>query len=78
MHEKPGHVFSKGDLDAVRSLVAMILYFFWGGILFSPAKGLAIKISHDEFITICARDKKDVPIIAEKLKPFLESGEKKK
>jgi hypothetical protein len=59
LHEKPGHVFSKGDLDAVRSLIAMTLYFVWGGILFSPAKGVAIKISHDEFITLYARDKKD-------------------
>jgi len=76
LHEKPGHVFSKADRDAVRSLVAMILYFVWGGLLFSPAKGLVIMISHDEFITIYLRDKKDAPIITETLKKFLESGEK--
>jgi len=76
LHEKPGHVFSKGDLEATRSLVAMTLYFVWGGILFSPAKNLAIKISHDEFITIYVKDKKEAAIITEKLRPFLDSREK--
>ena len=76
LSEKPGHIFSKNDLDAVGSLVAMVLYFCSGAILFSPAKGLAIRISHDEFIDIYVRDQKDAPIITEKLKPFLESGEK--
>ena len=70
VHEKPGHIFSKDDLDAVRSLVAMILYFVWGGIMYSPAKGLTIKMSHDEFITMFARDPQDGSIITERFKHF--------
>lgn len=71
LHEKPGHIFSKDDLDAVRSLVGMILYFVWGGILFSPAKGLAITISHDEFITVFMRNQTEASMITETLKGFL-------
>jgi len=72
LHEKPGHLFSSNDLKDVGSLIAMTLYFVWGAILYSPAKSLAIKISHDEFITILVRDKKDVSSVAEKLKIFFE------
>lgn len=71
LHEAPGHIFSKEDGNAVRSLVAMVLYFVWGAILFSPGKGLAIKISHDEFISIYVRNKEDASIISQKIKEFL-------
>lgn len=71
VHEKPGHIFSKDDLDAVRSLVAMVLYFVWGGIMYSPAKGLTIRISHDEFITVLVRNPKDGSIITERFEHFL-------
>lgn len=76
LHEKPGHIFSSSDLINVRSLVAMTLYFVWGGILYSPAKRLAIKISHDEHISFFARDKKDVSNITEDFKKYLDSGDK--
>jgi hypothetical protein len=72
LHEAPGHAFSKDDLHAVRSLVGMILYFVWGAILFSPANALAIKISHDEFITIYVRNQADGQVITQKVKDFLE------
>lgn len=58
LRDKPGHIFSSSDLSNVGSLVAMILYFVWGGILYSPAKSLAINISHDEYISVFARNKK--------------------
>ncbi len=72
LHEKPGHIFSSRDLSNVGSLVAMMLYFVWGGILYSPVRGLAIKISHDEYITVFARNKEDAPGITEKLKKYFE------
>ena len=71
LHEKPGYIFSSNDLSAVGSLVAMVLYFIWGAILYSPTKALAIKISHDEFISVLVRDKKDVSNVTENLKNFL-------
>ena len=71
LHEKPGHIFSSNDLRDVGSLVAMILYFVWGAILYSPAKDLAIEISHDEFISVFVRDKKDAVGITETFKKYL-------
>ena len=40
---------------AVGSLLAMVLYFAWGAILYSPARTLLIHISHDEFISMLGR-----------------------
>jgi len=71
LHEKPGHIFSKDDLDAMRSIVAMTLYFVWGGIMCSPAKDLIIRMSHDEFISVLAMDLKNGSIITERFKSFL-------
>jgi hypothetical protein len=52
---KPGHLFSRDDLAPVASLVALVLYFVWGAILYSPARALVIKISHDELISVFVR-----------------------
>ncbi|MFZ1503581.1 MAG: hypothetical protein WAS50_10530 [Nitrospira sp.] len=71
LHEKPGHLFSKDDLEAIASLIAMMLYFVWGGVLYSRAKGLAIVISHDEFVTVHVRNRVDVSFFKERLKDFL-------
>jgi hypothetical protein len=72
LHEKPGHIFRSSELSDVSSLLAMVLYFIWGAVLYSPAKGLLVKISHDEFITMHARKKEDTSTIVEKLKKYLE------
>jgi hypothetical protein len=78
LHEKPGHLFSNNDLRDVGSLVAMTLYFVWGAILYSPAKDLAIEISHDEIISVCARDKKHASEINATLKKYLSKKESTK
>jgi hypothetical protein len=49
----------------------MTLYFVWGAVLYSPGKGLAITISHDEFISVLVRDKKDAAGMTEILKKYL-------
>jgi hypothetical protein len=72
LYKKPGHLFSKGDLSIVRSLVAMILYFIWGAVLYSPSNGLLVEVSHDEFISVFVKDKKDVLSVSEKLKRYSE------
>ena len=71
LHEKPGHLFSGNDLKNVQSLVAMILYFVWGGILYSPPSRLAIKIDHHSYITIFVKDKASAASINEMLKKYL-------
>lgn len=76
LYEKPGHIFSGKELRDVASLVAMTLYFIWGAILYSPAKGLAIKISHDEFVCIYVKTQKDASDILATLKRFFETEKK--
>ena len=71
LSDKPGHLFSSSDLTAVRSLVALVLYFIWGAILYSPATGLVVKISHDEFLSVYVRDRKDASNVTDSLKKFL-------
>jgi hypothetical protein len=57
LYEKPGHIFSKQDLGAITSLVAMVLYFCCGAVIVPTTKSFIIKISHDEFIDIYSQDK---------------------
>jgi hypothetical protein len=71
LSEKPGHIFSNKDLTNVGSLLAMIFYFVWGAVLYSPAKGLGIVISHDEFISVFARDKSDAAGITATLRKHI-------
>ena len=70
LHEAPGHLFSKSDLANVTSLLAMALYFIWGAVLYSPEKGLAIEIDHDEFIRIFTKNKNDSGTLAAVLKDY--------
>lgn len=67
LHVKPGHLFSRDELAAVASLVALVLYFVWGAILYSPARALVIKISHDECISVFARSGTAVSDVVEML-----------
>jgi hypothetical protein len=71
LHEKPGHIFRSSELKDVSSLLAMVLYFVWGAILYSPAKGLIIEISHDEVINIHARNKESAMTVTEEFKKYL-------
>lgn len=60
LFEKPGHIFSKQDLDFVSSFIAMTLYFCWGAIIVSTNKSLLVRISHDEMLDIYSKDEKVV------------------
>jgi len=53
---KPGHIFSRDDLAGLGSLLAMVFYFAWGAIPYSPVRMLVIRISHDEFMSMLARE----------------------
>lgn len=57
LFEKPGHLFSKDDIDSVVSLLSMVFYFYWGAALISASKKYSIIISHDEFISFFAMEK---------------------
>jgi hypothetical protein len=55
VHERPGHVFEKSDLEVVASLVGMVLYFVWGALIASPTAGALVVISHDEWLELHLR-----------------------
>ncbi|MGC4117763.1 MAG: hypothetical protein QM765_25050 [Myxococcales bacterium] len=56
LREAPGHLLRADERDALRSLVALMLYFLWGGSLLSRTLGLLVQISHDETIGVYAKD----------------------
>ncbi|HEX9445120.1 MAG TPA: hypothetical protein VGA73_13430 [Candidatus Binatia bacterium] len=73
LKERPGHIFTRSDLTDVASLLAMVLYFVWGAILFCPANDLAVKISHNEYTSIFTRNKEHgYKVIGELTKYFAE------
>jgi len=74
LYESPGHVFTKDDRDNVRSLLAMVLYFFCGAIVVFGEGKLLIRISHDEFVDIYSKDEVRGPEFINKLKKYLDSA----
>jgi hypothetical protein len=56
IHDAPGHIFSESDLPQLECLLDLSLYFFWDATLFDGAGTLAIKIGHDEYISLYAPD----------------------
>jgi hypothetical protein len=57
LHAVPGHVFSGSDLKQVECLLDLALYFYWDSVLFEVPAGIAVKTSHDEYISFRAKDR---------------------
>jgi hypothetical protein len=57
LHAAPGHVFSGSDLKQVECLLDLALYFYWDSVLFEVPTGIAVKTSHDEYISVRAKDR---------------------
>lgn len=57
IHAAPAHVFSGSDLTQLECLLDLALYFYWDSILFEGPAGVAVKTSHDEYISIRAKDR---------------------
>ncbi len=74
LYEKPGHIFSKEDIQSLGSLLAMVFYFFWGAVLVSTTKDTIIRISHDEFIDIFVKDEDAFSELNEMLGNFSADG----
>jgi len=56
--EAPAHIFLGDDSKQLGCLVLISLYFFWDAILIEGGFELVFMISHDEIITIYAKNKK--------------------
>lgn len=52
IQEAAGHVFGPNDIRQVASLLAMVLFFNWGGVVVSSRGDLVVEISHDEVMDV--------------------------
>jgi hypothetical protein len=56
IHAAPAHVFDGSDLVQLECLLDLALYFYWDSLLFEGPEGVAVKTSHDEYISVRAKD----------------------
>jgi hypothetical protein len=78
LYMKPGHLFVNTDLNIVKSLIAITLYFVWGAIVIPDSKKFLIRISHDEYISIYSKDLDILSQIRNKITPYMDkSGEQR-
>lgn len=79
LYEKPGHIFSRKDLDSVGSLLAMALYFCWGAVIVKADKSLVVRISHDEILDIYIPEETVFPKdVIERIELVIDKEEQKK
>ena len=70
LHAAPGHVFSGSDLKQVECLLDLALYFYWDSLLFEVPAGIVVKMSHDEYISVRAKDRDRLSQIERTLADF--------
>jgi hypothetical protein len=56
IHAAPGHIFGESELQQLECLFDLALYFLWDANLFDGAGTIAVQISHDEFLSVHAKD----------------------
>jgi hypothetical protein len=50
-------VFTGSDLTQLECLLDLALYFYWDSILFEEPLGVAVKTSHDEYLSVRTTDR---------------------
>ena len=65
----PGHMFEGSDLREVECLFDLVLYFFWDASVFD-SHFIWLRISHDEVLTINARNREALASWQESLAAF--------
>ncbi len=56
IHAAPGHVFGASDLPQLECLFDLTLYFYWDASLFEGAGNIVVTASHDECVSVHAKD----------------------
>jgi hypothetical protein len=64
--DAPGHIFGESDVQQLECLFDLALYFYWDAILFEGGGRIAFNCSHDEFVSVHAKDE-------ERLRQFSQS-----
>lgn len=56
VRDRPAHICTPTDEAAVFSLLSMVLYFVWGAVLAASSGEVVVRISHDEWVDVYAKD----------------------
>jgi hypothetical protein len=76
IREAPAHVFDGSDLTQLECLLDLALYFYWDSVLIQGDKRVAVKTSHDEYVSIRTKDRDRLSQIEQALINLgLEGGE---
>jgi len=67
IHDAPGHIFGQSDVSQVECLLALALYFYWDATLFSGPGSVVVRVSHDEWVSIRARDNAQLKVFESEL-----------
>jgi len=68
LHEAPGHLFHASDLQELECLLDLAIYFFWDASVF--AASVWLRVSHDEILSIHAKDELSLAIFEEPLRHY--------
>lgn len=66
----PGHAFNDSDLTQIECLLDLTLYFSWDSLLFEGPGGVAVRTSHDEFISVYSKNRDGLSQIERTLSEF--------
>jgi hypothetical protein len=67
IHAAPGHLFGESDLRHIECLLDLALYFYWDASLFDGAGTIVVRTSHDEFVSIHAKDEERLKLFQRNL-----------
>jgi hypothetical protein len=70
LHAAPGHVFTGSDLKQLECLLDLTLYFCWDSLLFEGPGGVALRTSHDEYVSVRAKNRDRLSQIERTLADF--------
>lgn len=70
LSDVPGHVFTESDLEQLECLFGLALYFFWDASLFEGTGDVVIQISHDECVSVLAKNRADLKRYQDHIEPM--------
>ena len=70
IHAAPGHIFAESDLPQLECIIGLALYFYWDASLFDGLGTIVVRTSHDEWISIQAKDEAHLRTFRSNLDPL--------
>ena len=78
LHEIPGHLFAKEDIETVAALLSLILYFSWGAVLIPKSTDYLIRISHDEIFSFFTKQNRELKLDLSALEEIIKATQRRK